>query len=216
MKIKSLMNKIDTVNIYEKDYDTLLNLMNNADLRLFTKVVEEFVNGKISLSLFEKVFSNDSYSSIISKNMEVQQKMNEEISRLVQYRRDILGEQYSLDPRITMIGVPIQSISVSDNIESFYETLRSENSFDLIHQLFATVESDDDLTRAIKSKMYSEISGASNLLLYSGEFIVPIDFRYQVLTKSDEAFMRENNLNEDQMKKIKALSAYLRRGVFIQ
>jgi hypothetical protein len=216
MKIKSLINKIDTVNIYEKDYDTLLNLMNNADLRLFTKVVEEFVNGKISLSLFEKVFSNDSYSSIISKNMEVQQKMNEEISRLVQYRRDILGEQYSLDPRITMIGVPIQSISVSDNIESFYETLRSENSFDLIHQLFATVESDDDLTRAIKSKMYSEISGASNLLLYSGEFIVPIDFRYQVLTKSDEAFMRENNLNEDQMKKIKALSAYLRRGVFIQ
>jgi hypothetical protein len=216
MKIKSLIGKIDTANIYEKDYDTLLNLMNNTDPRLFAKIVEEFVNGKISLSLFERIFSDDSYSSIISKNMEVQQKMNEEISRLVQYRRDILGEQYSLDPRITMIGIPGQYTNVSEGIESFYEALKSENSYDLIHQLFATVESDDDLTRAIKAKMFSEVSGDSNLLLYSGDFIVPVDYRYQVLTKSDEAFMRENNLGEDQIKKIKALSIYLRRGAFTQ
>jgi hypothetical protein len=218
VKIKSFLEKIDAINIYEKDYDTLLNLMNNADSRLFVKILEEFVNGKLDLSTFEKVFSDDSYGLMISQNLEVQANLKKEIERLVMYRRDTLGEQFFLNPEETGLGIPSNHSTVFENITDFYNSIKGDNTDELLYQLFSNSELDDDITRAIKAKIYSEVSLSGDngkLLFYSNEYIVPMDPRYQILNKSDEVFMRENNISEEQMKKIKALSAYLRRGAFI-
>jgi hypothetical protein len=215
VKIKSFLEKIDAIDIYEKDYDTLLNLMNNADSRLFVKILEEFVNGKLDLFTFEKVFSDDSYGLMISQNLEIQANLKKEIERLVIYRRDTLGEQFFLNPEETGLGIPLNYSTIFENITDFYNSITDDNADELLYQLFSNSESDDDITRAIKAKIYSEVSGNNDLLFYSNEYIVPMDPRYQILNKSDEVFMRENNIGEEQMKKIKALSAYLRRGAFI-
>ena len=51
----------------------------------------------------------------------------------------------------------------------------------------------------------------ADLLFSINEFILPISFEDQTITEADKYFMRENNLDEHTMKKMKALAMFLRR-----
>lgn len=50
-----------------------------------------------------------------------------------------------------------------------------------------------------------------SILFSTDELVIPLDYRYQTLSESDLIFMKANNLNEVEMKKMKALSGFLRR-----
>jgi hypothetical protein len=210
MKKEELLRRIDELTIYDKDFDTIVSLMNNSDPRLFVKIIEEVVNGNLKFSDFERVFNDKSYSDILAKNLEVQHNLRNEILRTIDYRKNILGENYDLDYKNGMVGVPVQYADSS--LLNFYNTIKAEDTAELAYQLFDVRSTDDDLLQAIKAKLYSTVSGNEDkLLFYANQYIVPIDPSYQVINYSDEIFMTDNNITEDQMKKIKALSIYLRR-----
>jgi len=49
------------------------------------------------------------------------------------------------------------------------------------------------------------IENRDNILMYIKKMIVPIDYKYQSIDEYDRAFMKQNNISEDMMKKIKSL-----------
>ena len=51
----------------------------------------------------------------------------------------------------------------------------------------------------------------ASLLFSINEFILPISYEDQPITEADKYFMRENNVDEHTMKKMKALAMFLRR-----
>jgi hypothetical protein len=59
MTRNDILEKIDNLKLYEKDYDTLLNLLNNADDKFFVKVLEEILNGNLYIQDFERFFENE-------------------------------------------------------------------------------------------------------------------------------------------------------------
>ena len=82
----------------------------------------------------------------------------------------------------------------------------------LFYQLLATVDTDTELKRLVKIQIYKAVNKGSkeDLLLFTKIRVIPVDYRYQILNLSDKNFMLEHNLTEDQMKKMKALSFFMR------
>jgi len=210
-----LIKAIEEMIIYEKDYETLLQMMHNMDDRFFVKVIEEIILGNLYISDFERIFSDDSYSTMLRLNLENQEKMYNELLRLVQYRKDILGENYSISPS-NMIA--LVKPTTGNSYELFYDTLSTELTRECIYQMLKSLPNDNDIVSAAKLKIFKAIENGliskEDLLLFSNSKIIPIDFQYQSLTESDMNFMIENNLSSDEIKKIKALSIFLRRKHF--
>jgi hypothetical protein len=81
--------------------------------------------------------------------------------------------------------------------------------------LFEFNENDSELTIAakieLKERFFNGEFEKEDLLLFADSFILPLDFRYQLLNQNDLNFMLENNLTEDEMKKIKSLSIFLKK-----
>ena len=99
----------------------------------------------------------------------------------------------------------------------FYKDIASEERDIIIRSLFEYDENDPDLVVAAKIKLRDKLFkenpdfSKDDLLLFSESYILPIDFRFQILNKNDRNFMLENNLTDDEMKKIKTLSIFLKQ-----
>jgi len=214
MTKQEIINAIENMIIYEKDYETLLSILNNSDDRFFVKLIEEILLGNIYISDFERIFQDDSYSNILKKNLESQDKLNNEITRLLNYRRDILGEDYAINFG-SMIGIVRPDIS-SENY-SIYQFLAENVRKDLLYQMLKSraedspeiVKSKFEVQKAIDEGRINE----EDILLFVNSQIIPVAIEHQILDESDLNFMVENNLSEDEMRKMKALSTILRRGV---
>jgi hypothetical protein len=217
MKLKEFLRKIDAMDIYEKDFDTILNLLNNTNDRFFVKVMEEVVNGNLFFSDFERVFQDESYAEILKTNLEAQKKLENDITKLVEFRRNILLESnYTNEAATTKIGMTQQF--EGDQYKNFYSTQAQNTVKELYYQLFDSTESESDIVKAAKIKIYDTIFNnqgeltRDDMLFFKKSQILPIDFSYQILNRSDLNFMIKYSLTEDEMKKIKALSIFLKRN----
>jgi len=215
VKINDFLKKIDAMEIYEKDYETIQNLLNNVDDRLFVKIIEEVINGNLFFSDFERVFQDTKYVDILKANFESQQKLSTELSRLIDFRKNILGEKYYYnDASNTKIGIPLQP--KDGKYSDFYQTISDETLSELYYQLFDVMENDNDIVRASKIRIYETLFqnqqfNKDDLLFFASSYIIPLSYENQTLNGSDITFMTENNLTEDQVKKIKTLSLFLKR-----
>jgi hypothetical protein len=217
MKLKEFLRKIDAMDIYEKDFDTILNLLNNTNDRFFVKVMEEVVNGNLFFSDFERVFQDESYAEILKTNLEAQKKLENDITKLVEFRRNILLESnYTNEAATTKIGMTQQF--EGDQYKNFYSTQAQNTVKELYYQLFDSTESESDIVKAAKIKIYDTMFNnqgeltRDDMLFFKKSQILPIDFSYQILNRSDLNFMIKYSLTEDEMKKIKALSIFLKRN----
>ena len=61
MLTKELFQKIDTLRIREIDYPTVLLMLNNMSNEMFTKCIEEIVNGNLYFSDFTDVLAGSGY-----------------------------------------------------------------------------------------------------------------------------------------------------------
>ena len=212
MTKKEMLDLVDKMPIYEKDYKIINDLLENLDSALFVKIIEEVLEENIFFSDFERIFPDDRYVETLRENFEKQEELRKEISRLVYFRKEILGE--SFDERLN-VGLPLPG-ETSPYLD-FYNDIADEERDIIIRSLFEHDENDSYLVTAAKiglrEKLFTQDSGFSkdDLLLFAESYILPLDFRYQVLNKNDKNFMLENNLTDDEMKKIKTLSIFLKR-----
>jgi hypothetical protein len=207
-----MLDLVDKMPIYERDYPIINSLLENLESSLFVKILEEVLEENIFFSDFERIFPDESYAETLKENLEKQEELRNEITRLVYFRKEILGENF--DQRLrTGIPLPDETSPYLD----FYNDISSEERDIIIRSLFEYNENDSDLVRGAKIELRNKIliqdSGFSkdDLLLFAESFILPLDFRHQVLNRNDRNFMLENNLSDDEMKKIKTLSLFLKR-----
>lgn len=204
--------RVDNLKIYEKDYETLLNLMNNTDGKFFVKVLEEILNGNLYIQDFEQIFEDKKYEEALYQNFKNQKSIKTEITRLIEYRQNI-DETYDPDIVTKQLGIlrPLDTSIYKD----LYNVADKEIREDLIYQILSVKPNDQPIIRDAKAKFLSAYEAGnitySDILLFAEDHIIPIDHRYQTLNDADNEFMFENNLTEDEMKKIKALSLFIRR-----
>lgn len=211
---KQILDKIDDLIIHEKDYDTLSILLNIADERFFVKVMEEILDGNLFIQDFERWFSRDeSYENILEQNLRTQLKLKTEIQRLIDYRKNILGEIYSAED-ISKSMALIKPLDDENYKDLYYEQDKYIKE-DTIYQLLTIKSEDNELIKTAKTKIMkayknNEIT-RDDILLFADNHIIPISYEHQVINSVDNEFMYENNLTEDEMKKIKALAIFFRR-----
>jgi hypothetical protein len=200
-----MISAVDRMVIYEKDYKTLSLLMANLEDSLFVKILEEILLGNLFLSDFERIFSDSSYASTLKKNLQAQDKLKKELDRLTAFR----GQT---DQAISLIGL----YSPADqNLKAFYKQIKDEEIESQLYNIFEVEAGEDELTKQLKIRIFEALQSnqisKEDFLLFSREYILPISIEHQILNKSDLQFATQNNLSEDQVKKIKALSYFIRR-----
>jgi len=208
-----MLRAVDQMNIYEKDYNTLLNLMNNADDKFFIKALEGIFNGELFIEDFERIFVDDAYANVLEQNFRTQLNLKNEVERLLEYRYNTLGETlYTIDN--IQGNLAIVRPTEGEDYDGFYDTISEEIRDDLMYQILYTTERDSDIVRESKIKLLEKFqSGELNkqdLLLFTDSLIIPLSYEHQVLNQLDNEFMIENKTSEQKMKKLKALAMFLR------
>jgi hypothetical protein len=214
MTKQEMLTKIDELVIYEKDYNVIRILLNNTSDEFFVKVIEEVLLGNLYFSDFERIFPSGTYETIIKQNLEGQDKLRKEIERTIAFRRQIENANYNIDLKNTNLGVFIPDEGTP--LYDFYNEERINVIDNQIYELLETIPTDNDVVKTVKFKIYEALDNGDiskeDFLLFAKDYIVPISFEYQVLDKSDINFMIENNLTEEQVKKIKALSIFIKKS----
>lgn len=218
MTKSEILNKIDSMILYEKDYDTIDKIMRTTSDKFFVKVLEEIFDGSLFLTDFENIFKDDSYSSIVTNNLEQQKKLREEVLRLLYFRKNILGEEFTVDAINTGLVNP-GDVNVPDELRDLYNEELDDKRDAIISELFSSLPYDDDLTRASKLRLLNEYNQGrmdiEDLFLFNRSYIIPIDYNHQVITKEDQDFMKIYNLTDNDMRKIKSLSNFIKKEVVI-
>jgi hypothetical protein len=214
MTKQEMLTKIDGLVIYQKDYDVIRVLLNNTSDEFFVKVIEEILLGNLYFSDFERIFPSGTYETIINQNLESQDKLRREIERTIAFRREVENANYNIDLKNTKLGVFLPD--EGSELYDFYEEERVNVIDNQIYELLETIPTDNDLVRTAKFKIYEALKNGDiskeDFLLFAKDYIVPISFEHQVLDKSDINFMIENNLTDEQVKKIKALSLFIKKS----
>lgn len=228
MTKKELLDRVDSMQIHEKDLRVIRLLLANADDRFFVKVMEEIFNGNLFFSDFERIFPDSAYEDTLRQNIVSQEQLRTDIERLLEFRRDILGEAFSIDPATTAMGLQTGYTGSQAGYQTLYNNEREAELDNLIYQMLSTMESDSELVKAAKIRILRAIDNFNpstqgpinaslpwlnkrDLLLFKEEYVLPLDERYQMLSKTDMDFMVRNNLSEGEVKKLKALAAFLKR-----
>jgi len=191
-----ILNKIDNMIIYEKDFVTLNNLVTYCSPKLFTKILEEVFLGNLYISDFDSIFTS-----------ELNKKVNTEIIR----QKDIEDRMYNL---IALRKEIDKNSNFKSNIaiaieHSQYDTEVDFEKRNIISELFN--DGEDDVTeRTIKEALYNKIiQDPKKFLLSRDNYLVPISYHDIVLDSYDYEFMMQNSITEEEMKKMKSLSLFL-------
>lgn len=84
----TFFNKIEEMTLCTKDYDTAMLLMNNLPTKLFVKILEEILEGNLSWEDFDQYLTkSESYKATFKESIEMQSKMVEDITKILQLRQ---------------------------------------------------------------------------------------------------------------------------------
>lgn len=288
------LEKIDSMSIYESEYETIRFLLDNVDSVLFTRILEEIFNKNISFQDFNQIFKGNEYSTILKNNLDSQRNLKRKLEMFLEFKKDVIGSSILTD----------QNISISDSNELRFlfteEVQRSRRN--ILYSLFDGINSDSPIVRLSKMKMidylknnfnksvviYTEIENIESkqfyetstfsintqpentreynpddgffvneakmivsknypnaktkinltdkkifansqnnlteknrninpedilnkIMLFADKEIIALNVEDQILDKADVNFMKNNNIPEDQVKKLKALSLFIKK-----
>lgn len=205
---QELIDFIDMLNITNSNYDDILELVLNSDDAFFVKVIEEIKDGNLTFNDFKRTFSFD---GILDSSIEKQAKLYKEHKLLSE--RLLEAEQLQLFDKLKYL-VTIYQNKEGNNVIYSAEEIEKENK--IISML--TTDSGDLLESLYKNKLLNDLLSASDaersklvdsMLFSLDDYLVPVDFNHIELTDMDLKFARENNMTDDEMKKMKSFSAYL-------
>ena len=233
---EELFKKIDELKISPLDYNTLLKMLDSMSPEMFARCMEEIVNGNLMISDFTELISHTNYEEFLEKSLSQQYKLAERIHQFNSLANYVAPETINnANFFTTTLGIdrvylnelleliPDNDITKKNMIEEFYNTEIDELKKDLIYSLSIENKQDNILQIACKNLILQELLSQqdpdskvdplemASLLFSINEFILPISYEDQPITEADKYFMRENNVDEHTMKKMKALAMFLRR-----
>lgn len=232
-----ILNEIDNLVIYEKDYPLIKSLIDTADDKFTVAVLEEVIKGNLLWSDFEQILSKTDYTNLISETIPLQNKLEKQVKAIIELRQSIDGTNINLAELTQKTGF----VPETDN--SLYESVEEEERYDILYSLLTYNSNDTPITQAIKTKLlngienwkyYNSLSDEDkkkyviengkiheknktnsyiiinphDILISASDYIVPINTDFIVLNKTDIAFMRKYNLTEDQVKQFKAITRF--------
>lgn len=243
LSLEDFLKGIDSLDIYEKDYRIIQQLL-NVDGNFFVKVLEEVLLGNLYFSDFERIFKDDTYAELLKRNFEVEKSIIEEAQKLSELRTRMTTAATSTNE----IGLTREIASHNEKLKKYFTDELKEQRDDFLYQIFSSSQADSELETLAKLKMFNAIKNyplanienledktkikindfgkleyafgdetltadyfdPEDLLFFVNEGVLPIAYEYQTISSIDEDFMKANNISLAEMKKIKALSSFLR------
>ena len=159
MLTKELFQKIDTLRIREIDYPTVLLMLNNMSNEMFTKCIEEIVNGNLYFSDFTDVLAGSGYDRALETIFKNQYELGEFIRNTKQLRKDLVVDPY--DPgNFLKTAVGIDRVMVDDIKERINVEINntvSEKITSILNNLDKKTETlDDDATLEYIKKLIED------------------------------------------------------------
>lgn len=238
MNREQILKGIDNMkNLREKDYDTLDFLLKNTSPRLFTKIIEEILLGNLYISDFESLLSDsqrERYNAIIQQECE----LVDYITKLTSFREKIYTEtqNYGINKadkiieagdytdeqkkeiykdNINKYDIPVYISNEIYNADNDYKSFIKDN---VLLSLFESENSDNSILKEIKLELYKKIYEENNTKLKNAiivspnkdnDILIPISYHRVILDSFDIEYMKEHNISEEEMKKIKSMMLFL-------
>ena len=238
MNREQILKGIDNMkNLREKDYDTLDFLLKNTSPRLFTKIIEEILLGNLYISDFESLLSDsqrERYNAIIQQECE----LVDYISKLTAFREKIYTEtqNYGIhkadkiieagdytdeqkkeiyEDNINKYDIPVYISNEIYNADNDYKSFIKDN---VLLSLFESENSDNSILKEIKLELYKKIYEENNTKLKNAiivspnkdnDILIPISYHRVILDSFDIEYMKDHNISEEEMKKIKSMMLFL-------
>ena len=158
--IQEILENINNMDIYQKDYDIIKNLLDMGDDKFFTKILEEVIEGNLYWSDFEHFLANTAYPELLEKNLESQQKIAEKLQQLINLRQriDINYEYDSANPDETLVLIDNYSERPDAvAMKNLYDSELTRMRGDLLFELTRANSEDTIITRAYKTQLYNAI-----------------------------------------------------------
>lgn len=199
MTRQELLDAFDNLILREKDYRTLLNLVENASPKLFTKIYEEILLGNMYLQDFEPIFP-ESTSNYIASKIESQDKIYKQYINMYNLRQQA-NNNLAIDKFYT------DEQRILNNTDSD-ETAFDKKTFagNLISSLDSTFQTE------LMLSLYDKLKTDPDLLIVTPNLNYYINLNYDdiELDNYDRAYMETHNTTVEQMKKIKSLANYMK------
>lgn len=113
----------------------------------------------------------------------------------------------------------------NENENKFYSDEYEKIRDSIIYGILKPNDNDNELSVLYKEMLYELIMNGKattqadstgdsisvdDIFLFLSSYLIPVDYRNQVFDEFDILYMKNNGINEETMKKIKAVSLYLR------
>ena len=238
MNREQILNGIDNMtNLREKDYATIDFLLKNTSPRLFTKIIEEILLGNLYISDFESLLSDsqrEKYNAIIQQEAELVDYM----AKLTKFRNDVHAQSktyidtkakpikenkdYTEEQKTALIADITKKHEIPVYIPNeIYEANKEYKAFvkdNILLSLFESEHSDNAILKEIKLELYKKIYEENNTKLKEAiivapnkdnDILIPISYYRVMLDSFDIEYMKEHNISEEEMKKIKSMMLFL-------
>lgn len=207
---KRILNSIDKLEIFSKDYTVISDIINNVEPETFSVILESILSGEITWADFERVLKNTNYNSLLEESLEKQDSLKKEYEKRVLYARKVNGI-FTVDDNGLSKGL---AIDLTNNTKDLYKREFENIQDNFIYELLTIHPDDSELEYLCKVAMYKYILSRDNvngvslqdLFFANDNFLIPLSAKHIVLDSSDRIFMKQNGLSEKEMIKYKVLS----------
>ena len=139
-----IIDYIDNMVLYDREYDVVKTLIEYADPRFFTKVLEEVVDGNMYWIDFYPILDTPRFREMLSNTMETQARLYDEIRKMSEFRENITTLSYK------------NNLGISRSDRS-YEELSKAYHDERLYNLLQYTQTDNVMTIACKSALFNAI-----------------------------------------------------------
>lgn len=193
MTKEEILASIDSMTIYKDDVEVIQNLLKYCNDTLFVKIMEEIFLGNLLFSDLKPIFNSPEYTNLLEKSLSFQTAFSEYYKK---YSDLLTAKNLTNDLKLVNLMTINQNIVFLEKKNQIYSILFSKTG-DAMTEFYQNVALQDILNNP---------SNLDNILLSVSDYIVPIDYNYIQLTEADTLFMKQEQISEEEMKKIKSVA----------
>lgn len=193
MTKEEILASIDSMTIYKDDVEVIQNLLKYCNDTLFVKIMEEIFLGNLLFSDLKPIFNSPEYTNLLEKSLSFQTAFSEYYKK---YSDLLTAKNLTNDLKLVNLMTIDRNIVFLEKKNQIYSILFSKSG-DAMTEFYQNVALQDILNNP---------SNLDNILLSVSDYIVPIDYNYIQLTEADTLFMKQEQISEEEMKKIKSVA----------
>lgn len=193
MTKEEILTSIDSMTIYKDDVEVIQNLLKYCNDTLFVKIMEEIFLGNLLFSDLKPIFNSPEYTNLLEKSLSFQTAFSEYYKK---YSDLLTAKNLTNDLKLVNLMTIDRNIVFLEKKNQIYSILFSKTG-DAMTEFYQNVALQDILNNP---------SNLDNILLSVSDYIVPIDYNYIQLTEADTLFMKQEQISEEEMKKIKSVA----------